>query len=39
MISYYQLKLIEKKCRDAPKSGRNWSKLAKIVKKLVLYAF
>ena len=35
MISYYQLKKIEKKHRDTPKLGQNWSKLAKNFKKLV----
>ena len=35
MISYYQLKKIEKKHRDTPKLGQNWSKLAKNLKKLV----
>ena len=39
MISYYQLKKIGIKLRDVPKLGRNWSKMRKIGKKLVLYAF
>ena len=31
-LSYYQLKKNFKKHRDAPKLGRNWSKLSQIEK-------
>ena len=39
MISYYNSKKLNKKHWDAPKLGRNWSKMRKIGKKLALCAF
>ena len=39
MISYYHSKKLNKKHWDAPKLGRNWSKMRKIGKKLALCAF
>ena len=39
MMNYYQLKKIGKKSRGGPKIRSNWSKMRKIGKKLVIYAF